>query len=109
MIGDSAAVERAERAVGQLAKAGDDLRKKHVKLVSRIKQDELELAEVNSLLNVLQAAYVFLWGDFAWAVIIYHWPRGAFFFPDGAVVWPGQCLVCGFGAWVLRHCGIAGA
>lgn len=56
MIGDTAAVERAERAVGQLAKAGEDLRDKRVKLVSRIKQDELELAEVNSLLTFMQAA-----------------------------------------------------
>ena len=55
-MNDPRVVEHAERAMRQLTSHIDDLHKKHVRLLSRIKSDETELEEVEALLSFMQAA-----------------------------------------------------
>jgi hypothetical protein len=52
---DPQVLERAERAVGQLASHMKDLHMKKVKLVGRIQQDASELAELEKLITIMES------------------------------------------------------
>jgi len=58
MLSDPAAMERAERAVGQLAHHVSELKDKQVKLTSRIKMDAAELKEIDSLIAIMEETCV---------------------------------------------------
>ena len=52
---DAAAIDRAQKAVAHLDVHAKELRAKHVKLISAIKNDEKELAEIDAVIKILEA------------------------------------------------------